>query len=61
MFGFGVCDLTEGLAQFLQDTDGLYGMCGSQQRGVARTTHTSVLELRLDEILRSFSGLCGHG
>ena len=36
-------------------------MCGRQQGRVARETHQGVFELRLDETLRRFDRLGGHG
>ena len=59
--GLVVFDLANGVQQFLQDDQGLFGMCGSQQGGVAREAHEGVLELRPDSTLRGFDRLGGHG
>jgi len=55
--GFVVFDLADGVEQFLQEDEGMFGMCGSQQRGVACEAQEGVLELRLDDTLRGFDRL----
>ena len=59
--GFIVFDLADGVQQLLQDDEGLFGMCGSQQGGFTREAHEGVLELRLDETLGGCDRLGGHG